>query len=740
LTDYASLLTLAPPLDRNGFRRMTRLACLDLYRVEWRRSYLAKDGSRMLCWYRSPDAETIRLILRQQGTPGAPVWGAEVRGPGDDPSLGPDRDCTVLVFDPESAVGREGIVSTLQSVRLALDAAELTLRLAFSSPSGNRLACIVDGANESRVAECLRAASISPTELWRAIELDPRPTELFASETQCEPAQSLATSQVATRSSPRSSRTPEAAEPFDAVIIGAGLSGICMLERLERMGLRVRVYEHASGVGGVWYWNRYPGARVDSESYTYGFSFSEALLREWDWHELFAPQPEIARYVNHVVDRLDLRRHIRFETRVTRATFDERRARWSIGTDTGEEVTARYLLAAAGTLSAPQMPDYPGVNTFAGQSHHTARWPAHGVNLRGKRVGVIGTGATGVQVIQTIAADVGELKVFQRTPTYCMPQRNRALGEADREQIRAEWQEILGACRESFGGFIHVFDPRPGLALSVEEREAQFQALWQKPGFAFWLANFGDLMMNDEVNAHACEFVRRKIRERVRDQEVARKLLPTHPLGAKRVPLENGYYEAYNRPNVRLVDLRETPIQQITPTGIRTTTEEHLLDVIVYATGFDAGTGTLLQIDIRGENGLTLAEKWREGPLTYLGLLVSGFPNFFMVNGPQNAAAFCNAGRCIEQNVDWIARCIETMRSRSLSRIVPTRAAEAEWTRHVDDTAEASILAQMKDSWFYGANTPGKPRRVTIYAGGAREYREHCEEAARAGYPGLWMS
>jgi cyclohexanone monooxygenase len=739
MADYASLINLTVPLDRNGFKRLARLACLDLYRVEWRRSYLAADGMRMLCRYRSPDAETIRLILRQQGTPGAPVWPAQSRGANDDAPLLHDDGCTVLVFDLGNGIGREEIASTVHSIDRALEAADLVIRRTFIPLHGGRLACIVDGAQEGRASEAFRAVSPAPTEIWCAVELDPRPTELFLSEPRAEALESSTTTGPVPSSITRSAAAGNAPESFDAVIIGAGLSGICMLERLKRMGLRVRAYEHARGVGGVWYWNRYPGARVDSESYSYGFSFSETLVREWDWHELFAPQAEIARYLNHAVDRLDLRRDIHFETRVTHATFDETQMHWSISTDKGEHVTAPYLIAAAGTLSAPQMPDYPGTDSFAGESHHTARWP-EGVELRGKRVGVIGTGATGVQVIQTIAGEVDHLTVFQRTPTYCMPQRNRHLTDAEREQIRHDWSDILRVCRESYGGFTHTFDPRPGLALSVEEREAQFEALWQQPGFSFWLGNFGDLMMNDEVNAHACDFLRRKIRERVHDPETARKLLPTHPLGAKRVPLENGYYEAYNRPNVRLVDLRETPIERITAAGVRTQDEEHPLDVIVYATGFDAGTGALVRIDIRGERGLTLAEKWREGPETYLGLLVNGFPNFFMVNGPQNAAAFCNASRCVEQNVDWIAACIETMRSRRLRRIVPTAAAEAEWTRHVEDTAEASVLAQMKESWFYGANTPGKPRRITIYAGGAREYREHCEEAARAGYPGLQMS
>jgi cation diffusion facilitator CzcD-associated flavoprotein CzcO len=490
----------------------------------------------------------------------------------------------------------------------------------------------------------------------------------------------------------------------------------------------------------VWHWNRYPGARVDSESYTYGFSFSEELLGEWEWRELFASQAEIADYLQYVVKRFDLRRHMRFDSRVTAARYDEPSSRWQVETATGERVTARYLIAASGSLTVPQLPDYPGIDDFTGVSCHAARWPAAGVELAGRRVGVIGTGATGVQLIQTIAGEVRELTVFQRTPTYCIPQRNRLLTDDERRRIRRELADILAACHESYGGFVHTFDPRSGLSVSAAAREAKFEELWQKPGFAFWFGNFGDLMMNAEVNAYASDFVRRKIRARVRDPEVARKLMPDHPFGSKRVPLENGYYEVYNRSNVRLVDLRETPIVRITPAGIRTAREEYPLDVIIYATGFDAGTGALTRIDLRGRGGLPLAGKWREGPETFLGLLVNGFPNLFIVNGPHNAAALCNAGRCIEQNVDWIARCIAYMRLRNLTRVEPTTAAEQQWTAHVYETADASVLREMTDSWFFGANTPGKPRRATIYAAGAREYREHCEDVAREGYPGLEMA
>jgi cation diffusion facilitator CzcD-associated flavoprotein CzcO len=733
MSDYFSILPLSQPVDRHGVRQLARQACSELYRVQWLRCYLAADGSRMLCWYRAPDAEAVRFVLRQQGSTDVAVWPAELSGAAGPGPIEAVSEGIAVEFEFETQLGTEAMASATRAVSAALGGQGLTIDRAFAARYGERLACVVHSSNEGSLGACLQSAGLPPARLWRCIEIDPEPPRLFRASTRVDEGRAQPTnSEVLSATG--------ATDVVDAVIVGAGLSGICMLERLVRMGIRARVYESGSDVGGVWYWNRYPGARVDSESYTYGFSFSEELVRDWAWRELFAPQPEIARYLRHVVDRFDLRRHMRFNTRVTVASYDESARCWRVRTDTGERVAARHLIAATGTLSAPQMPDYPGVDVFAGESYHTARWPAKGVELAGKRVGVIGTGATGVQVIQTIAGQVDQLTVFQRTPTYCIPQRNRLLTDDDRRAIRRDWAEILASCRESYGGFVHTFDPRPGLAVPAETREAKFEELWQKPGFAFWFGNFADLMMNDEVNAHASEFVRRKIGERIRDPEVVRKLLPSHPFGAKRVPLENGYYEVYNRENVRLVDLRETPIERITKAGIRTTDAEHMLDVIVYATGFDAGTGALTRIDIRGEGGITIAEKWRQGPKTYLGLLVHGFPNFFIVNGPHNAAALCNAGRCIEQNVDWIARCIEYLRSQGITRIGPTAEAEEEWTGHVYDVADATVLSRMTDSWFFGANTPGKARRATIYAAGAREYREHCDEVAHEGYPGLTMS
>lgn len=732
MSDYFSILTLSQPIDEDGVRRLAIHACLDLHRVEWIRAYIDDNGTRMLCWYRALDAESVRLVLRQQGSTEASVWPADRTGATGEEILETARRCVVAEFEFKTPLDAEDMAATTRKVHAVLEAKEHIMNSTLAARSGARLVCVVNAGEPAAVRTCLHSAGFLPSRVWRSLEVDPRPPKLFRPVASAEEPRNDQRAEADVRASTK--------DVVDAVIVGAGLSGICMLERLVRTGFRVQLYEAGSDVGGVWHWNRYPGARVDSESYTYGFAFSDELLRDWEWRELFAAQPEIGRYLRHVADRFDLRRHMRFNARVSAASYDSELRCWSVETDRGDRLRAHYLIAATGVLSAPQMPDYPGIDTFAGASYHTSRWPTNGVDLSGKRVGVIGTGATGVQVIQTIAAEVGNLTVFQRTPTYCVPQRNRLLTEEDRKAIHRNWSEILASCRESYGGFIHTFDPRSGLAVSAEAREAKFEELWQKPGFAFWFANFGDLMMSDEVNAHASEFVRRKIRERVHDPEIAGKLLPSHPFGTKRIPLENGYYEVYNRENVRLVDLRETPIERITKTGIRTTRENLAFGVIIYATGFDAGTGTLIRINIKGEDGITLAEKWREGPLTYLGMLVQGFPNFFIVNGPHNAAAFCNAGRCIEQNVNWIACCIEHLRDRGITHTVPTVEAERAWTRHVYDVTDASVLSRMTDSWFFGANTPGKPHRVTIYAAGAKEYREHCEQAAREGYPGLVMS
>ncbi len=738
LSDFVSLVTLHRPLDAGEIDRLTRHSCLDIHRVQWLRCYLAKDSSRMLCWYRAPDAESVRLVLRHQDLGSALVWPVRVAAGN---GLATPEPADLLVAEYHRGEPNPGGAAIDEdAAKHALEAAGLTLYQGFSAVTGQQEIGIVVGGDEFAVHESLQAAGSEAGKLWPCVMYDTRPARLF------EDLVSPADVPAATRPGMDSLGEPRNGiaalsytDELDALVIGAGVSGICMLQRLLAMGLRARACESAADVGGVWYWNRYPGARVDSETYTYGFSFSDDLLRDWDWRELFAPRDEIYHYLRHVVKRCELGNHIDLNTRLESAVFDEKTGRWLVDTSTGIRHSVRYLIAATGSLSTPQMPDFPGIEDFAGPSFHTARWPESGVDLTGRRVGVVGTGASGVQVIQTIADQVGQLLVFQRTPNYCIPQRNRVLRDDDRCQIRDSWKDILAACNSSYSGFIHSFDPRSGLAVTAREREEKFEELWQQPGFAFWFSNFADLMMNLEVNSHASEFVRRKIRERVLDPEVADKLLPDHPFGTKRVPLENGYYEVFNRDNVQLIDTRDTPVEQVTEAGIRTSKEEYPLDIIVYATGFDAGTGALNRINLRGRNNRLLADKWRPGPKTFLGLLVNEFPNLFIVNGPQNAAALCNAVRCVEQNVDWIARCIGHMRQRNLTFIEPVAAAEDEWTAHVNDAAEGSVLGQMKESWFFGANTPGKARQATIYAPGARAYREHCEEIAKAGYLGCTM-
>ena len=478
----------------------------------------------------------------------------------------------------------------------------------------------------------------------------------------------------------------------------------------------------------------------DSESYSYGYSFSEELLQEWDWSEHFAPQPETERYLNYVADKFDLRRDIQFSTRVTAATYDDANTCWQVQTDDGRQTRARFLITAIGVLSAPYIPDFAGRDSFQGESFHTAHWPKEGRDFSDKRVAVIGTGATAVQLITEVAKQAGQLTVFQRTANYCAPLRNGPIDPEAQQQIKKSYPEIFQKCRESFGGFIHDFDARSALELSEKERLARYEELWAQPGFGKWLGNFADIMTNLDANATFTEFVQNKIRERVKDPEVAEKLVPKdHPFGTKRVPLESGYYEAYNQDNVLLVDLHETPIERITPRGIKTSDAEYVFDTIIYATGFDAVTGAFNRINIRGGNGQTLKDKWAEGPRTYLGLQSAGFPNLFTLVGPHNGATFCNIPRCIEQNVEWVTDCLRHMGENNDTRIVATTEAEDDWTDHVNEVAADTLLLHT-DSWFVGANIPGKKRTFLMYAGGSPAYREKCEDVATKGYEGFTLS
>jgi cation diffusion facilitator CzcD-associated flavoprotein CzcO len=529
-------------------------------------------------------------------------------------------------------------------------------------------------------------------------------------------------------------------ERYSVITIGAGLSGMYQLYRLRQLGLSTRVFEAGGDVGGTWYWNRYPGARFDSESWTYGFSFSDELLRQWDWSEHFSAQPETLRYCNFVADKFDLRRDITFNSRIASAAYDEDANEWEVALDDGRRARSRFLITAIGPLSAPTMPAIPGVEDFRAEAYHTGTWPHEAVSFAGKRVAVIGTGATGVQAITEIAKTVGHLTVFQRTPNWCAPLHNSTIDADTQARIKADYPQIFARCRDSFGCFIHAADPRYALEVSAEEREAFYEKLYAEPGFGIWMGNFRDILVDKAANDTITEFVRRKIRGRVKDPAVAEKLIPTnHGFGTRRVPLESGYYEVYNQSNVRLVDLRQTPIERITSNGIRTSDADYEFDMIIYATGFDAITGAFDRIDIRGRGGRRLKEKWADGPRTYLGLQTAGFPNMLTLVGPHNAATFCNIPRCIEQNVDWVIALLRYMGEKGYSRIEPTEAAEEAWTVHVHETAARLLLTQV-DSWMTGINrnVAGRQKRTFVaYAGGAPKYREKCDAVAANGYEGF---
>jgi cation diffusion facilitator CzcD-associated flavoprotein CzcO len=528
---------------------------------------------------------------------------------------------------------------------------------------------------------------------------------------------------------------------FDAVVIGAGVSGLYQLYRLRELGLKVRVFEAGSGVGGTWYWNRYPGARFDSESWTYGYSFSQELLEEWDWEEHFAAQPETERYLNHVADKFDLRRNIQFNSCVAAAHYNDDTRCWEITLEDGRPYRARFLVTAIGVLSAPTMPRIPGVETFRGQSCHTHYWPKEPVSFEGKRVAVIGTGATGIQTITEVAKTAGHLTVFQRTPQWAAPLHNGRIGKDEMNRIRDRYDEIFAICQETYGCFIHRADPRSTLEVSEEEREAFWEKLYGEPGFGIWMGNFRDILVDREANALISDFVARKTRERVKDPAVAEKLIPkTYGFGTRRVPLESGYFEVYNQPNVNLIDINETPIERITPNGIKTSAAEYEFDIIIYATGFDAITGAFDRIDIRGVGGVSLKEKWQDGPQTFLGILVDGFPNLLMVMGPH--AGLGNFPRAAEYSADWVTGLIRFARERDLTRIEATAAGATAWTDHVLAASEGLLFAEV-DSWMTGINrnVEGKHvRRIMRYSGGHPAFRERCERVAADGYRELALA
>ena len=529
---------------------------------------------------------------------------------------------------------------------------------------------------------------------------------------------------------------------FDAIVIGAGVAGLYQLHKLRELGLRVRTFEAASGVGGTWYWNRYPGARFDSESWTYGSFFSQALLDEWDWGEHFSPQPENERYLNFVADKFDLRRDIQFNTRVTAARYREDKRSWEITLENGNRHTTRFLITAIGILSAPTMPNnIPGVAAFKGQSCHTHNWPKEGVDFAGRRVGIIGTGATAVQTIQEIAKTAGRLTIFQRTPNWCAPLHNGKISKEEMRCIRARYSEILARCRETPGCYIHSTDPRSTLEATPEERAAFWEKLYASPGFGVWQGNFRDMLTDRAANALASEFIASKIRQRVHDPVVAEKLIPKdHGLGTRRVPLETGYYEVFNQRNVELVDINETPIVQVTAGGIQTSRQEYAFDIIIYATGFDAITGAFDRIDIRGADEVRLKEVWANGPQTYLGVFVAGFPNMLMAMGPH--AGLGNYTRTAEYSVEWVTGVIQYATQHGLTRIEATAAGVREWTEYVLGLGQGQLMNEI-GSWMTGVNrnVEGKQApRIMRYSGGHPAYREHCDAIAAGDYRKLALA
>lgn len=529
---------------------------------------------------------------------------------------------------------------------------------------------------------------------------------------------------------------------YEVIIIGAGVAGIYQLYRLVEMGINATVVDAAGGLGGTWYHNRYPGCRFDSESCTYGYSFSRELLEEWHWKERFSGQPENLRYLNYVADKFDLRQHMQFNSKVESAHFDETQDRWQLTFTDGRRMSSRFLITGLGLLSAPTLPRIEGMESFKGPSFHTYYWPHEPVDLTGKKVAVIGTGATGVQVIAEIADKVGELTVFQRRPNWCAPLNNSPISEAEMAAIRARYDEIFANCLASPGGFEHQPDRRGFFEVSAAERRELWDRLYAEPGFGIWLCNFREIFTDEVANAEFSEYIAERIRSRVKDPVLAEKLIPKdHGFGIQRVPLETRYYEAYNRENVRLVDIQATPIERITPTGIRTTEREFDFDLIVYATGFDAITGSFDRIDIRGVGGQRLRDKWADGPVTFLGMQISGFPNFITVAGPQSGSASTNFPRGIEVGVDWVMGLLKYMWDHGYTRMEATPAAEERWTRHVANMYSTMLMRKAK-GWFTGYNSNvdgheyGKVRHL-VYNGGAPKYRATITQVAEDNYQGM---
>jgi cyclohexanone monooxygenase len=537
---------------------------------------------------------------------------------------------------------------------------------------------------------------------------------------------------------------PSTTPDFDAVVIGAGFSGMYMLKSLrDTLGLKVRVYEAGDTVGGTWYWNRYPGARCDSDSYIYCFTFDKQMMQEWAWSERYPAQPEILRYLEYVAARHDLKRDMQFNTRVTSGEFDEKTKLWTVHTDKGEAVTARYLIAAVGSLSHTNMPQFKGLEKFQGKWYHTSHFPKEGVDFTNKRVAMVGTGATAVQAIPEIAQQAKQLTVFQRTANYCVPARN---GKVDPDVVKArkaDYDNIVKRTRASFFGQEHYFIPKSALEATPEEREREFDKRWDTGGFAFWLANYEDMFFSPAANELCADYIRRKIRKTVKDPAVAERLIPKgHYYGTKRQPLDTNYYESFNKDNVLLVDAKtDGAIEEITDKGLRAGGKEYECDIIVFATGFDAMTGPLKALNLKGRDGRTLDEAWVDGPHSYLGISIAGFPNLFTITGPQSPSVLTNMPVAIEQHVEWVTDCIDNMRQSGKTTIEATPQAQDQWVAHVNEVVNATLMTSA-NSWYMSANIPGKPRAFLPYLGpeGIGGYRKKCDEVAAKGYEGFALA
>lgn len=539
-------------------------------------------------------------------------------------------------------------------------------------------------------------------------------------------------------SRPDATRDQAAPDRVDVVIVGAGFAGLYAIYRMRELGLSLRCFEAGDGVGGTWFWNRYPGARCDVESLDYSYSFSNELQQDWKWSHRYADQPEILAYLEHVADRFDLRSHIRFETRVTAMRFDEERAIWTISTDDGAMVEARFCLMASGNLSTPRVPDFAGIDSFKGEWYHSGRWPKKGVDFAGKRVALIGTGATGIQMLPKIAAQAKLVTVFQRTPNFSVPARNEPMDEEDERQHKERYPELRKAALQQNSGISRITIPKKSaLEDAADERLNIYEALWKKGGSSRMLSAYNDLLRNEEANETLASFVRDKIREVVKDPEKAELLIPRdHPIGTKRLCVDTDYYETFNRENVKLVDVKRAPIQRIVETGVQTAGAVYDVDAIVFATGFDAMTGALSEIAITGRKHQRLSEKWEGGPSNYLGLMVQGFPNMFIVTGPGSPSVKANMVMAIEQHVDWIANCVSYLGRTGIATIEPKADAEEAWVRHVNEVASSTLFLKA-DSWYVGANIPGKPRVFMPYVGGLPAYINICNEVVAEGYRGF---